>query len=165
MIWKDIPEYAGLYKIREDGLIYSYRFHKNIRIYFNKSGYKMCRLIKDKKNRSFRVHRLVAFAFKRPPMGDRDCINHKDGIKINNHHSNLEWCTRMENNKHALETGLIKHRGDIHHSSILTERLVKKLRKRHSTEKISYEELGRQYNVPGYLVSRAVRRKTWKHVK
>lgn len=52
------------------------------------------------------VHRLVAICFCPNPNGYLE-VNHIDGNKLNNHASNLEWCTRLENVRHALRTGLI----------------------------------------------------------
>lgn len=51
------------------------------------------------------VHRLVADAFF---DGDHDKIdvNHIDGNRLNNKLSNLEWCTRKENIRHAYINGL-----------------------------------------------------------
>lgn len=51
------------------------------------------------------IHRLVAEAFCDNPRGCSE-VNHKDGNKQNNNASNLEWCTRSENNRHAFQTGL-----------------------------------------------------------
>ncbi len=48
------------------------------------------------------IHSLVADAF----LSGSGEVNHKDGDKMNNHVSNLEWCTRSENHRHALENGL-----------------------------------------------------------
>ena len=53
------------------------------------------------------VHRLVASHFVPPYTGE--CVNHKDGNKMNNEASNLEWCTSQENTQHAYRTGLINH--------------------------------------------------------
>lgn len=48
------------------------------------------------------LHRLVAESFIPNPDGNPQ-VNHKDGNKINNHRSNLEWVTRKKNVKHSFE--------------------------------------------------------------
>ena len=57
--------------------------------------------------RDIAVHRLVANAW---ILKDQDnlhyAINHKDGNKLNNHVSNLEWVSHEENNIHASIHGL-----------------------------------------------------------
>lgn len=53
--------------------------------------------------RYFLVHRLVAAAFV-PEVPGRDQVNHIDGDRLNNHASNLEWCTQSQNNLHARRT-------------------------------------------------------------
>ena len=49
------------------------------------------------------VHRLVALAFLPPPKEGQNEINHKDGNKLNNVVTNLEWCSRSENVRHAVD--------------------------------------------------------------
>lgn len=58
------------------------------------------------KQKSVRVHRLVASAFIENP-NDYPEVNHIDGNKTNNHVSNLEWVTPSMNSQHAYRTGLI----------------------------------------------------------
>ena len=68
---------------------------------FIRNGYK-CVRIHDK---NFYVHRLLAEAFIPNPENKPE-INHKDGKKLNNDLSNLEWATYSENISHAYRAGL-----------------------------------------------------------
>jgi len=58
-----------------------------------------------KNGKSVSVHRLVAQAFLPNPLALPE-VNHKDGNKENNAVTNLEWCTRSQNMKHAYASGL-----------------------------------------------------------
>lgn len=51
------------------------------------------------------VHRLVAKAFL-PNPHNLPQVNHLDGVRTNNHLSNLEWCDAYGNFMHAVRTGL-----------------------------------------------------------
>lgn len=63
------------------------------------------RLTKDGKAKTFSVNRLVALMFVPNDLGKPE-VNHKDTNKLNNHASNLEWCTTKENIQHAYKNGL-----------------------------------------------------------
>lgn len=62
-------------------------------------------LTRNGKNYYFQPHRLAAQAFI-PNPENKPQINHIDGNTLNNHISNLEWCTQSENMKHAFAAGL-----------------------------------------------------------
>lgn len=79
---------------------------KILSIRINQKGYAVAMFRGYDKKRAF-VHRLVGFAFI-PLIESKNCINHKTGIKTDNHFSQLEWCTPQENNDHAVMMGLAK---------------------------------------------------------
>jgi hypothetical protein len=79
---------------------------KIMKLKLRNNGYLEIDLCIDNKHKYVMVHRLVAIAFI-DNIDNKPCINHKNGIKIDNRVYNLEWCTYRENTIHAYETGLI----------------------------------------------------------
>ena len=74
----------------------------------DQTGYYIVNLISDEGVKvKVSVHRLVALTFLDNPDG-KPQVNHKDGCKTNNHVDNLEWCTPLENTRHAISLGLSK---------------------------------------------------------
>lgn len=53
-----------------------------------------------------KIHRLVAKTFIPNYDETKNTVNHKDGNKLNNSISNLEWMSNLENMRHSYETGL-----------------------------------------------------------
>lgn len=98
--WKDL----GNYIVYSDGRVFSKRRGIFLVPYLDGPGYLCVRAPKIVK-----IHRLLAIHFIPNPR----CfpvINHKDGNKLNNDLSNLEWCTIKHNAKHASDTGLNRPR-------------------------------------------------------
>lgn len=105
MEWRKIEGFEN-YSVSDTGLVRN-DDKGNVLRPFDKHGYLIAELWKDKKRYRFFVHRLVATAFIDNPK-DLPVVNHIDGNKRNNHVSNLEWCTAEYNNDHAIQTGLTK---------------------------------------------------------
>lgn len=100
-IWKDIEGYEGLYKVSNEGDVYSLRRKKCMSLINDKDGYKKINLVdRTGKMHTYQVHRLVAKAFISNPENYR-CINHKDEIKHHNNVENLEWCTHRYNSNYG----------------------------------------------------------------
>jgi hypothetical protein len=107
-----ILEYFPNYIIYKSGKVYSMKAKRYLENN-ERDGYHFLSLYnKDGKREQHGVHRLVAFAY----LDNDDFevytfVNHKDGNKLNNQLSNLEWCTPTHNMQHAVKTGLTKHGG------------------------------------------------------
>lgn len=75
-----------------------------------RDGYKTVNLSYKRERQTFAIHRLVALAFCNNPHNHAE-VNHKDGNKLNNNASNLEWVSHSENIQHSIRTGLNKSQG------------------------------------------------------
>lgn len=103
--WRDVPSYEGRYQVSDLGRVRGLISGKILRTQVQNSGYLILHFGLGRRGarKTMLVHRLVALAF----HGPSDLhVNHKDGDKMNNSPSNLEWTSRSENMRHAVENGL-----------------------------------------------------------
>jgi hypothetical protein len=106
-IWKDIPDYEGLYQVSNYGRVASIRYGFKLRsIVRNPSGYLQCAFRVNNKIQTFLVHVLVAKTFLNKC---KDClqVDHLNNIKTDNRVSNLQWITRSDNIKANYSRGVI----------------------------------------------------------
>ena len=97
-IWKDIPDYEGLYQVSNMGRVKSLKRGKEKSIKPSKDKYIRLVLCKDGKGKCVLVHRLVASAFiPNDNPTEKTEIKHIDENPSNNHFLNLEWCSHIEN--------------------------------------------------------------------
>ena len=110
-IWKDIPNYEGLYQVSNLGNVKTlekivlrndkYPFLSKEKVLKqNKSryGYNLTTLRKNKKSKTFSTHKLVCMAFLNHNSSSRFVvINHINRIRTDNRLENLEIITQREN--------------------------------------------------------------------
>lgn len=126
---------------------------------FTHRGYLVVKL--GRPNLAFGVHRLVAWAFIGPQV-DGMTVNHKDGNKLNNSPSNLEYVTAVDNVLHAHRTGLTRCRGSQNGRSTLTEEDVSKIK---ADTTASPKSLAHRFGCREYTIRRIRNGEQWKHVK
>ena len=119
-IWRDIPNYEGLYQASNKGIIKTLWFWSN---FTNQRHYRekilKPKISKDKcsrvdlwkggEHKTYLTYRLVLCAFTGKPYDYEMTVNHRDGNRLNNNIENLEWMSKENNIKHAFENGLMPY--------------------------------------------------------
>lgn len=106
-IWKDVPNWEGLYKISNFGRCLSVKQNKIKALDTNSYGYARLQCYDGKRRDKLFVHRLVAMLFV-DGYKEGFVVDHIDGDKTNNIYTNLQWVSRSENCKRAFSLGLKK---------------------------------------------------------
>lgn len=168
-IYNRLKKYP-LYRIYEDGTIIKDKSNtqrndfKVLKHSISVKGYHAVNVYdKNMKERKERVHRLVALAFVEGETDVKNIVNHIDGNKDNNHVDNLEWCSIIYNNRHAIEQLGVSRKGESNGSSKLTESQVLNIRGRYENGE-SVKDLVLRYDLNKSTINRIVKRETWKHI-
>jgi hypothetical protein len=165
---RTVPSYKKLFLITENGVLVSRRTNAVLSQTLSDSGYfNHATKIGGRKGKAIlvRVHRCVAEAFVENPL-DKPFVNHLDGVKTNNHRSNLEWVTNQENIKHAFQTGLIVPRYGLDNpNSILTEEDIEYIKVCSNEEKMSGRAIARSLGVNKSTVERVLKGKRYASAK
>lgn len=150
------------YLIGTDGSIYSLKSNKFLKPKLTKQGYYEQNLyVGDLKYKWFRVHRLVAMVFIPNPK-NKEFVNHKDGNKLNNDVSNLEWVTHKENVEHAKIHGLIL-RGEQNPMSKLKESTVEEICKMLEFG-FRNKDIAESLDIPKWQISLIRTKTVWNHI-
>ena len=102
-IWKDIPEYEGLYQVSNLGNVKSLNYkktnkEKKLKLSNHHYGYKVVCMCKNNERKIFLVHQLVAMAFlNHKPCRYKLVIDHINDNPSDNRIENLQIVTHRFN--------------------------------------------------------------------
>jgi hypothetical protein len=154
-------EFYGNYIVYPNGIIYNINSKKELKQRIvNK--YKVVTLFMNKKRKDFKVHRLVAVCFV-SNLENKTFVNHIDGDKFNNNSENLEWCTHIENIKHAMENNLMNNKGELNPSSKLKKEDVNNIKKLYETKEYSHRGLAKKFKISKTQITRVINNKSWQY--
>lgn len=160
-IWKDIPNYEGLYQASNLGNIRSLMFQCNLtgkkynrekvlKQKVDKYKNKRVELWKNGEHKTWLVHRLIGITFLGTPA-EKMTINHKDGNRLNNNIENLEWLTLTDNILHGFRNDLFPQ----------THILLTNKKTNETIEKRSMSEASKAMNMNvGYISGKLKKGKT-----
>lgn len=99
-IWKDIEGYDGDYQVSSLGRVKSLKNGKEriLKPYKLNTGYLSINLCKNGKKKASRINRLVAEAFLPNPENLPE-VDHLNDNRTDNRAENLQWISRVENNR------------------------------------------------------------------
>lgn len=147
------PYFGVLY----NGEVYSKRTQKLLSQHTNKSGYKVfVTRLDGRKSKAIcrKVHREVAKAYI-PNPDNKPQVNHRNGIKIDNIPTNLEWCTNRENALHAFDNGLVTiKRGVDARTAKFNQRQIDEIRA--LKNQMSHRDIARKFGVSHSTITRII---------
>ena len=110
-VWKDIPEYEGLYEVSNTGIVKSKDRYVNhlrngrlflkgveLKYHYNHKGYKKVGLCKNGKSKNIAIHILVAITFLDKDYRDKKLVcDHINNVKTDNRLCNLQLISNRDN--------------------------------------------------------------------
>ena len=168
--WKDIPGFKGRYAVSDLGRVLRKkrisRIGRNLpeRLFVPqvalRGGYLMVSLVGGSR-RTISIHSLVLLAFVGPRPKRHDA-NHLNGIRTDNRLSNLEYCTRSENELHKKRI-LMSSVGSQCFNAKLKESDIPKIRGM-GRGGMSHQLISNLFKVSRRLIGGIINRTRWRHV-
>lgn len=162
-IWKPIPDTD--YAVSNTGKVASMK--KGWRVLkqaLASGGYPFVSIC-SKGTHGCKVHSLVAEAFLGPRPTAAHQVNHKNGVKVDNHAENLEWVTSQENIRHRFDVlGHVGLRGEKAGGAKVTEVEVREIRKRRAAGE-RLKDIAADYGIGFANVSSIALGKNWAWLK
>jgi len=160
--WRPVVGFEGCYEVSDTGLVRAVKKRAGSTV--GKilrprlvDGYQRVALHNGPQSRKdLLVHRIVARAFIGEPPADKPHINHLDFQICNNHRSNLEYVSQVENNRYNGLMGRMP-RGERHFRCRLTRERVLAIRARYErgdTQAALAAEFGMGRSTIGAIVNR-----------
>lgn len=161
--WRDIPGYEGLYRVSDDGEVWSVRSKRLLRPSKHQYGYHMYMLCVKFQKRLFSAHRLVLLAF----VGERPenaVIRHLNDNPTDNRLCNLAYGTQKENLADARANGFSsvgERNGTAKLSSDDVAAIKRKLKAPYRGLQV---ELAKEYGVNRATITAINIGKNWSHL-
>lgn len=155
---------SGKYTVTPDGRVFNNSFQntgekREVAYSLHSSGYISIHIGGKTVKRS----RVVCLAFYGAPKEYLE-TNHKNGNKADDSASNLEWVTRSQNSRHAIETGLQPPmKGAKNGNALLTDEVVAEILKVWAEGTLPAREIAARFNVAENTVKCVVKGQSWKH--
>jgi len=175
---RPVPGYEGVYDVDTLGRVHSLardiprlrngsRFvttvqERILKPTIDRYGYQAVTLHRDGTPWRVGVHRLVCLTFHgEPPLADMHAA-HKDGVKTNNHPSNLKWATAAENNEDRRAHGAHPMGEALPHTKLNAAKVREVVRRCRSGE--SQSAVARDMGVSNVAISKVMLGKSWRQV-
>jgi YesN/AraC family two-component response regulator len=154
------------YYLTEGGRVWSEYSQKFLKTKLDRYGYEKVSLMSTDEGRHlYSVHRLMLENYNPVDNMAELHVNHIDGVKTNNHISNLEWATPKENIQHACRLGLRRdQRGTKNNMAKFTEEQVLGMIHLLLTTNLTQREIGARFGASGDYVSDLKCKRSWTHL-
>lgn len=171
--WLPVAGYEGLYEVSSLGRVRSLdhwvknrysralRRGRILRQSPDRGGYLQVHLSNCNKVETLKVHRLVASAFVGAAPTPDAQVNHIDFKKDSNAAGNLEWCTRQENHRHAVDGGRLDGSVSNRRAKKLTTEIVLQIRSANANGEGGSRILARRFGIAAATAQRILSRKIW----
>lgn len=159
--WEGAYSVSSLGRVRRDSAGRGARPGRILAAAASGGGYPAVALVRDGRQATKCVHRLVAAAFLGPRPPGRE-VDHVNGAKTDNRAANLRYVTRGENLLSAYDPGL-RAAGELHRGARLTVAAVRELRAAVAAGEPK-RAVARRLLVSEWTVRQVLSGRTWRRV-